>query len=113
MSKEAVCAVCGKVVAPEDQADHLRSAHLGPHYFHLNGRRYRTMEPSMQCADVLRALNLPIHAYLWEVLDEKEIDYSHNCAINLARQPNLFLEVHLEPKRLQDPRGPIERVAAA
>lgn len=103
------CAVCGKIVATKDQADHLRSDHLGPHYFRLNGRPYRTMYPSMRCMELLQHLELPMHGYIWEIRDGKEIDYNHVSAIDLTRQPQLFFELDAEPKRLQDPRGLIER----
>lgn len=110
---EVQCAVCGKVVAPADQDDHLRSDHLGPHYFRLNGRPYRTMKPSMRCVEILRDLELPLMgAYLWEVRDGREVDYAHETAIDLTRQPQLFLEVDRLPKRLQDPCGVIERRGA-
>ena len=107
---DAVCASCGKTVAARDQADHLRSDHLGPHYFRLNGRPYRTMQPSMRCVEVLRVLELPLHAYLWEVRDGREIDYNHDTAIDLTHQPQLFLGIDPAPVRLQDPRRAIERV---
>lgn len=106
-----ICAVCGKEVARADEEDHLRSAHLGPHYFHLNGRRYRTMHPSMRCEEILRILELPMNAYLWEARDGNEVDYGHEAAINLAGQPNLFLEVHLGLRTLQQGRSPIEQCA--
>ena len=113
MSNKTACAVCGKMVAKTDQADHLRSDHLGPHYFRLNGRPYRTMSPSMRCAEILKAMELPMNGYLWEVRDGKEIDYSHDSAIDLTRQPQLFLGISPSPKTLQqDQRRAIERVVS-
>ena len=113
MNQDPVCAVCGRTVAKKDQADHLRSDHLGPHYFRLNGRPYRTMHPSMQCMELLSALELPMHGYIWETRDGKEIAYNHVNAIDLTRQPQLFFELDQAPKRLQDQRSIIERVSDA
>lgn len=108
MPADLQCAVCHKVVAPHDQSEHLRSNHLGPHYFHLNGRPYRTVHPSMKSIDLKKALELPGNSYLWEIRDGKEIDYDDFAGIDLTRQPQLFLHIHQLPRRLQDPRGPIE-----
>lgn len=102
------CAVCHKEVAAEDQADHLRSQHLGPHYFRLNGRPYRTMQPSTNGIALKRDLELPGNSYLWEIRDGKEIDYDDSQAIDLTCQPQLFLHIFLLPGRLQDPRHPFE-----
>jgi hypothetical protein len=111
MTDELMCAVCGKAVANADQDEHLRSNHLGPHYFRLNGRPYRTVHPSMRCAEILRALDLPMNAYLWEMRDGKEVDYNHVTAIDLTGRPQLFLEIEPSPKELQTPRSAIQRVA--
>ncbi len=110
MSNEAACAVCGKMIAETDQYDHLHSNHLGPHYFRLNGRPYRTMHPSLRCMELLQILELPMHGYIWEIRDGKEIDYSHGNAIDLTRQPQLFFELDQSPKKLQTPRSAVERV---
>lgn len=108
MTDALQCAVCHKMVAAHDQDEHLRSNHLGPHYFRLNGRPYRTTRPSMKSVDLKNALDLPGNSYLWEIRNGKEIDYDDYAGIDLTQQPQLFLHFHQLPKRLQDPRGPVE-----
>jgi hypothetical protein len=86
---EAACIVCGKVVAPQDQQDHLRSNHLGPHYFWLDGRRFRTVEPSMTGAQIKRLTDAPVmYPMFREDGDWKETPIGDGIAVSLVGEPH-------------------------
>lgn len=46
------CAVCGKDVRDGDETEHLRTNHLGPHYFWFDAKKYRTERPSMTGGEI-------------------------------------------------------------
>lgn len=49
---EAHCAVCGKVVATQDQDAHLKTNHLGPHCFWFDARKYQLQRLTAELAKV-------------------------------------------------------------
>jgi hypothetical protein len=77
-------------VKAEDQDEHLRSQHLGPHYFMFNCRHYRTDKPSMLCGDLIKLCDAIPTLHVYERREGKEIYYGHNEAIDLTRKPQLF-----------------------
>jgi len=87
------CAVCGKEVAKADQDDHLRSQHLGPHYYWFCAQPFRTMAPSMRADDFLKMHDrpLPPQGFLCEDRDGKTIYYRMTDAIDLTHKPQLFI----------------------
>lgn len=87
---EKICAACGKSVKDEDQDEHLRLQHLGPHYFMFNCRQYRTDKPSMLCGDLIKLCDASPYLHVYESHDGKEIYYGHDEAIDLTRKPQLF-----------------------
>lgn len=90
---DARCVVCGKFVAAKDQDEHLRSQHLGPHYFYFNTRPYRTEHPSMRCGELVKLLDAHTDRSVYEERDGKRIDYGHCDAIDLTHVPQLFTDV--------------------
>lgn len=85
---EAACIVCGKIVAPQDQHDHLRSQHLGPHYFWMDGRKFRTMEPSMTGAEIKVLTNAPnYHMYRQGPTDTF---ISDGVSVSLVSEPHFY-----------------------
>lgn len=85
-----VCAVCGKMVAPKDQKDHLQTQHLGPHYFWFDGKKHRTMKPSMTIFQLKKLLGSPV---LYPVFEEREggdIARSDSATVDLTQQPHFY-----------------------
>jgi hypothetical protein len=88
---EAACAVCGKVVYLGDQHDHLRSNHLGPHYFWMDGRKFRTLEPSMTGLELRDLTEAPLYPMFRD--DGKgSYDFSveDGCAVSLIGEPHFY-----------------------
>lgn len=87
---EKMCAICGKAVKNDDQQDHLDSQHLGPHYFWLDARPYRTMKPSMRGDELIRLCDakIPPMGRLVESRDGLEIDYLLNNSVDLTKAPH-------------------------
>lgn len=94
--RSRICAVCEKEVRREDEAEHLRTYHLGPHYFYLNAVECRTEEPSMTVREIYQKFygGVPIVGQLVEDRDGKWIYYSLTDAVDLTHRPHLF---HLLP----------------
>jgi len=98
-TNEAACAVCGRVVAAHYQSDHLQSWHLGPHYFWMDGKRFRTMEPSMTGAEIKAFTNSPnYHMYKQEPWREDKqfhttdtADFiSDGMSVSLVGEPHFY-----------------------
>lgn len=90
MSEEK-CIVCGKGVARQDQLDHLRSNHLGPHYFWMDGRRFRTIEPSMTGAQIKHLTNAPSYPMFRD--DGKgsyDFPVGDGVAVSLIGEPHFY-----------------------
>lgn len=87
---EAKCGVCGKTVADVDQQEHLRTNHLGPHYFWFNGIRLRTEEPSMSIAAIKGLTQTGNFYTVFEKRDGGDIDYGDGDTIDLTREPHLW-----------------------
>lgn len=90
---EALCKVCGKLVADADQDEHLKSQHLGPHYFWFEGRGYRTDKPSMTVAEFLAMMDRKDGPSIVEHRDGELIYLCHGEAIDLTRRPQLFVDL--------------------
>lgn len=90
MSKRQ-CAVCKKEVRQGDETEHLRTNHLGPHYFWFDAREFRTDEPSMTGAELRKLVDASPHGHLIEDRDGKEIYYSDGQAIDLTHTPHFFI----------------------
>jgi hypothetical protein len=89
---EAICAVCGKAVAAPDQEEHLRTNHFGPHYFWLDGMRYRSTEPSMRMAEI-KALTKCAAIYQVYQKDKHggdNIARDDGDSIDLTQEPHFF-----------------------
>lgn len=86
------CAVCKKMVHQGDEIEHLRTNHLGPHYFMMNACEYKTDEPSMTGAEVRHFTDSGSHGYLVEDRGNHDlVYYSDSEAIDLTHHPNLFV----------------------
>lgn len=86
-----LCAVCKKEVRQGDETEHLRTMHLGPHYFWMEAREFRTEEPSMTGGEIIKMTNADPMGHLCEDRDGKWIYYSHGEAIDLTHRPHLFI----------------------
>ena len=93
------CAVCGQMVAGEDQAEHLEMNHLGPHYFRFEAVVYRTDRPSMTVAEFLKMMGRPDGPQIFEDRNGERIYYAHGQAIDLTHQPQLFVDLPATPIR--------------
>lgn len=83
------CFVCKKMVRDGDENEHLRTHHLGPHYFWFEGKEYRTEEPSMPTSELLRLVgreDVMGRAHLAEDRDGKFIYQSGT--VDLTNKPH-------------------------
>jgi hypothetical protein len=87
---ERTCAVCGKLVRQGDETEHLRTNHLGPHYFWFDARKYRTEEPSMTAGEIRKMVDCGWAGDVVEDREGKWIYYSNDTAIDLTHEPHLF-----------------------
>lgn len=85
------CISCGKEIRDGDQLEHLRTDHLGPHYFWMGAREYRTDEPSMTGVEIRKLTNSSTHGMITEDRDGQWIYYSDGQAIDLTHRPHLFV----------------------
>lgn len=86
-----LCAVCGKSVRDGDETEHLRSNHLGPHYFWIDAKKIRTMEPSLTGGAIKRlADTAPIYQLFLEKADGKSVAIADDTAVDLTREPHLW-----------------------
>lgn len=90
---QRACLVCGKKVAREDEAAHLESNHLGPHYFWFEAVGYRTDKPSMTVAEFLKMMGRTDGPMIFEERNGERIHYAHGQAIDLTHQPQLFVDL--------------------
>lgn len=97
--RETQCVVCAKMVLPEDQEEHLKSQHLGPHYFWFNMRPFRTDKPSMRCGDFIKYVGADPSKHIYEERGHEQIFYGHSDAIDLTRRPQLFTYQYATPYR--------------
>jgi hypothetical protein len=87
----AKCAVCGKDVAPEDQAEHLRTSHLGPHYFWFDARKFRTVDPSLTMGEIKKLAEVdPTYQAYQEKVEGGAVPWSDGQSIDLTRTPHFF-----------------------
>lgn len=93
------CIACGKLVRQGDETEHLRTNHLGPHYFWFDARQYRTEEPSMTGAELRKIANVSSHGHLVEDRDGEWIYYYDGQAIDLTHSPHLFVLLPATPYR--------------
>lgn len=84
------CVVCGKVVIETDIQEHLSAAHLGPHYFWFNAKKYRTMEPSMKIIEIVKMVDASTIYQVYEDRDGHEIPWSHGASVDLTQEPHFF-----------------------
>jgi len=88
----AECLMCGQRVEPGDQAYHLRSAHLGPHVFFFDGRKYSTDRPSMMVWELKKFV---MCTSTYQLYEEREGDPTDKArfdgeAVDLTRRPHFF-----------------------
>jgi len=93
------CAVCKRMVREGDEIEHLRTNHLGPHYFFYEAREYCTEEPSMTVAEIYRRCRgeVPGIGQMFEDRDGERVYYAHSEAVDLTRRPHLFHDIPATP----------------
>jgi hypothetical protein len=84
------CLVCGLVLPPELQQDHLAVIHPGPHVFYHDARRFETLKPSMMVVELKKLVRCSVVYLLHEERDGREIFYSDGQAVDLTREPHFF-----------------------
>lgn len=85
------CIVCRKKVRDGDETEHLRSNHLGPHYFWVDAKKYRTMEPSMTVAEIKRMASCsPGYQFFQERDLEPDLGVGDAQSVDLTREPHFF-----------------------
>ena len=91
----AICTVCKKMIRPEDQQEHLRTQHLGPHYFSYEGRDYITSEPSISTIELMKLIGDDrFDRELFEYIDDFDRIYYHaGKHIDLTRRPKLWVDI--------------------
>jgi hypothetical protein len=90
MTETSKCAVCGKDIMPADFKDHLTTNHLGPHYFWCDGRKFRTMEPSMTGARIKALANASSGYQMFREQEGGDIPVSDGVAEDLTREPHFY-----------------------
>lgn len=88
MSKQ--CAVCKKFVADADVEEHLGTNHLGPYYFWFDARKYRTMSPSMQIADIKKLADASPLYQVYEERDGGDIPWGDCEHVDITYEPHFF-----------------------
>lgn len=84
------CIVCGKDVRDGDETEHLRTNHLGPHYFWLDARKYRTEEPSLT-GGAIKALGGSSAWYqLYQEQDGGDIAIGDGVAVSVVGEPHFW-----------------------
>lgn len=87
------CFVCGKDVRDGDETEHLRSNHLGPHYFWFDAKKYRTQEPSLaidKIVEIVGGVSAGYQVYLESKDGSPDVGCPHGTTIDLTREPSLF-----------------------
>lgn len=87
---ESQCAVCGKVVAASDQPEHLRTNHLGPHYFWFSAQRFRTREPSLTMAEIKKLAGCSPEYCVYEEREGGDIPRGDGESADLTREPHFW-----------------------
>jgi hypothetical protein len=87
---ERACIVCGKKVPDGYQMDHLRSNHLGPHYFWFDAKRYTTMEPSMSMSEVKRLAGTSPMYQAYEERNGGDIPWGDAQSVDLTHEPHFY-----------------------
>ena len=88
-----LCVVCGKSVAEADQAEHLETNHLGPHYFRWEAVGYRTDRPSMTVAELLKMMGRTDGPMIFEERNGERIHYAHGQSVDMTRNPQFFVDL--------------------
>lgn len=89
-----VCTVCGKSVANTDVDEHLKTNHLGPHYFWFSAQRFRTHEPSMTVCDVKQLVNCSSSYQFFQDRNGGQpgtqdlVYFSDDQSVDLTREPH-------------------------
>lgn len=86
------CVICNKEIRAGDELEHLRTNHLGPHYFWFDACEYRTEEPSMTGSEIVKMCRgaSTVGYDLVEDRDGKWIYRSGGEAIDLTRRPHFW-----------------------
>lgn len=90
--KEAACIVCGKIVTKADQEEHLRSQHLGPHYFWFDGLRFKSDKPSATIAELkaMTGLGIAYQTFLEVIGDGPDRGVGDGEAVDLTHEPHFY-----------------------
>lgn len=86
----ALCGVCGKLVRKEDQEDHLKDNHLGPHYFWWDATPYRTMKPSMLLRQLKELMKASPMNFTYLQADGGDKPIRDDDTIDLTRMPHFY-----------------------
>jgi hypothetical protein len=87
---EATCVICGKLVAGEDQAEHLSTQHVGPYYFWLNAKLHKAPAPSLTAGQIKDRYSIVRSYQLIEWRnDGSRVEYGDGHAIDLTHRPDL------------------------
>lgn len=86
------CAVCKRTYAVEEQAEHLRNNHLGPHNFWFNAKKYKVTVPSMQVGELVKLADAsPLyHVFRESDDDTPDVAFSHSECVDLTNEPRFY-----------------------
>lgn len=85
------CIVCGKQVVDGDEAEHLQSNHLGPHYLWFAARKFRTMEPSMTVAEIKKLVNAASgYQFFKERPGQDDLAVGDSESVDLTCEPHFW-----------------------
>lgn len=98
MNTEAMCTVCKKFVEKSDQDEHLKTNHLGPHYFWFEAKRYKTNSPSMHVFELCQLVGEklgPCRTFVEDRSGAKPgydwIYHNDVDCLDLTREPHFFI----------------------
>lgn len=89
---EATCAVCKKKVQDVDQAEHLATNHLGPHYFWIDGMFRKSPLASMTGGELKRRYGRVSNYQLYQrFTDAPDRPIADGESVDLTQKPDFYV----------------------
>lgn len=78
--------------ALEEQAEHLRNNHLGPHEFWFDAKKFIVKVPSMTCGELITLAGVSPTNFVFREMpgDKPDIPISHSEVVNLTDEPHFY-----------------------